>query len=81
MSDPAFPVLLSKYDPTSAIDELTIRDDLAYLVSQNKGLEVINISDPSAPIKLGSISYGVVGTKVNVVLKDECAFLSDQNAG
>ena len=81
VSEPAFPVLLSNYDPTSAIDELTIRDDLAYLVSQNKGLEVINISDPAVPIKLGSITYGNVGTKVNVVLKEGCAYLTDQNRG
>jgi hypothetical protein len=51
ISDPEQPVFLSEYNPISTVYELRVIDGIAYLATS--GLEIVDVSDPVAPTKIG----------------------------
>lgn len=80
-SNPSNPTVLSRYQDPGEIDDLTVVEDLVYVVDQVDGLEIVNISDPRHPIKVGAFQYGVEGYHVDVIVRDHIAFLSDVKEG
>jgi len=57
VSNPFSPFPISTFSTTLAVDyrDLIVDDDLLYLADSNKGIEVINISDPINPVLLNRI--------------------------
>lgn len=52
ISNPAVPVAAGVYHPTSAIRDVKVRGDYAYVASN--GFHIVNITNPAAPLETGS---------------------------
>ncbi|MEW6203378.1 MAG: hypothetical protein AB1546_15470, partial [bacterium] len=50
LSDVAAPKLIGKYDLSSPVFSLTVKGKYAYLSQRDKGLVILNVSNPSAPV-------------------------------
>ncbi|MCC7576368.1 MAG: hypothetical protein KK926_05990 [Methanomethylovorans sp.] len=53
ISDPSSPTVVATYDPGSAVNDVAVAGNYAYLAAID-GLVVLDISDPSSPIQVGS---------------------------
>lgn len=84
ISDPAHPILMAKLKMEyyeSPLD-VCLKDNLAFVVRDNKGLRVFDLSDPSNPVLLSSYAADF-HHHAKVAVKDTLAFLStlDTDAG
>ena len=57
-SDPLSPELIGSYQVNKSISDVYVEKNLAYLAIYDEGLEILNLSDPSEPKKIGSLNYG-----------------------
>ena len=55
ISDPSSPTVVATYDPGSAVNDVAVAGNYAYLAAID-GLVVLDISDPSSPIEVDSYS-------------------------
>ena len=61
------PMELGQYsDDYNYTADVFVFGDIAYVADQNDGLEIINISDPSNPTKLGNLTTGNAARSVFV---------------
>ena len=75
VQDPAKPISLANYSVTDGHD-FEIKDNIAYLSTWEYGIEVVDISDPSNPTKIGEyISDSISHVKV----VEDCIYASKHN--
>lgn len=51
--DPYTPTLVSTYALPGWGDALVLRDNLAYIADNHKGIRILNVADPTRPVELG----------------------------
>jgi hypothetical protein len=56
VSDPGNPELLSDQDTGALVYQVIVEDDLAYVAAGNGGLLIYDVSDPAAPVPVGSLA-------------------------
>ncbi|WP_371804137.1 LVIVD repeat-containing protein [Candidatus Lokiarchaeum ossiferum] len=82
VTNASHPVFISRYSDPGFIDDLYIVNDTAYVIDQDDGLEIVDISDPTNLVKLGSFNFGGTGQyNVDVIIRDNIAYLTDQVSG
>ncbi|MHA1967063.1 MAG: LVIVD repeat-containing protein [Candidatus Hodarchaeales archaeon] len=82
ISNPADPVRIGSFNDGGLPNDIVIFDNYAYVANLEKGLEIINITDPYNPQKISSYSISnssMFTTSVKVV--DNLAFVTDIQHG
>ncbi|MCL4268404.1 MAG: hypothetical protein KJZ72_02615 [Anaerolineales bacterium] len=79
ISDPSDLTVSGVYYGASVVQDFTLNDNFAYMTSDNSGFRVVDLSDPSKPIIVGSIlgageSYGKITSKLDKYLYIENYF-------
>ncbi|MEZ5358840.1 MAG: hypothetical protein R3F48_08405 [Candidatus Zixiibacteriota bacterium] len=86
ISDPESPNLIGSYTGSSLgvqddqIREVALLDDYAYITRHWGGFEVIDISDPTMPIKVGT-TYSAPGVTIDFVFCGDYGFLASREGG
>jgi hypothetical protein len=82
VSNPSKPSFLSEYRVNSLdlAQQTFVKDDILYSTFGNSGLEVINITDPMKPTKIGSYSNGS-GIAFDVCVINDTIYLADGDDG
>lgn len=81
VTNASHPVFISRYSDSGEINDIYLMDGTAYVIDQDDGLEIVDISDPTNLTKLGSFNYGSVGYHTDVIVQDNIAYLADQDKG
>jgi len=77
---PTQPVLLGQSQPlTGTVEDIVISGTLAYSAASLAGLRVFDVSNPAAPVELGS--YVTPGKATNLALTSHYAYLADGDSG
>jgi hypothetical protein len=71
-SNPLFPSKVGFYDlsgtSSEGISDIKVENDLAYILTRQNGLKIVDISDPSAPVEIGNYidsNHGFSGLYIN----------------
>lgn len=78
ISDPAGPVKLSTFSGVTARD-VALSGNYVYLAGDSAGLQILDVSNPSAPSLVGS--YDTTGTARGVDIVGSYAYVADGSAG
>jgi len=73
------PILLGSVDTPGLARGVTVQNDVALVADDDFGLQVINVSTPSAPILLGS--YNTPGNAYGVTVQNDVALVADGSSG
>lgn len=60
-------------------DDLAVAGNYAYIIEANTGLDIINVSDPAAPWKVGS--FNTVGHAFGVAVAGQYVYIADDWSG
>jgi len=75
----AEPILLGSYDTPGSAQGVTVQNDVAFVADYDFGLQIINVSTPSAPALLGN--YDTPGLALGVTVQNDVAFVADGGSG
>ncbi|MBI3442627.1 MAG: tail fiber domain-containing protein [Candidatus Sungbacteria bacterium] len=80
ISNPASITLLSTFSitatPVSTLGEIVVNGRYAYITYGSNGLQIVDVSDPTAPAAVGGYTTGLVGT-TDVFIQGKYAYVSD----
>lgn len=80
LGDPAKPVLLGSCLTSNYVDSLALSGTHAILAAGSSGLQIVDVSDPKAMIKVGSLKYWNFAPRM-VVVVGEIAYTADSGVG
>lgn len=87
MSDLAVPVQLGSFDLTGYgwydyySVEFDVVDNVAYILSQGNGLEMVDVGDPAAAVTLGTFGIHATWEVVDVHVVGDVAYIADWRQG
>jgi len=76
ISDPRNPVLVSKYKGGAVAQECFVKEDLLFVPCSDAGVDIVDISNPAQPTKIGSYSDNS-GVAIALCVKDNIAYVAD----
>jgi len=68
--------IIGQYDDGGGVEGVFTEGDYAYVAARNGGLEIIDISDPTTPVKVGQFNDGV-GYTNDIYVSGSYAYLAD----
>jgi hypothetical protein len=71
--------ILSTIDTPGRAREVFAKDGMLYVADQNSGLQIIDATDPTQPVLIGSLP--TFGASQSISVLDEIAYLADGNGG
>ncbi|MFX1284536.1 MAG: LVIVD repeat-containing protein [Promethearchaeota archaeon] len=80
ISDTNNPILVSKYNGSDIAHKCFVNEDLLYVPCSTAGIEIVDISNPTQPKKIGSYSDNS-GVAFNLYVQDNIAFVADGSDG
>jgi hypothetical protein len=80
ISDLNNPVLESQYKGDSVAQRCFVDEDILYVACSDSGIDILNISDPKKPRKIGSYSDNS-GLAFDVYVRDKIAYIADADDG
>ncbi|MHB1035357.1 MAG: Ig-like domain-containing protein [Pirellulales bacterium] len=75
------PVRLGWYDTTGKAYAVAVSGTLAYVADYNEGLQILDVANPAAPVRLGGYKYNTTGFAMDVVIVGNLAYVADGTAG
>lgn len=79
ISNPCSPFLVGMYQTKHLVNDVFVKDRLAYLASSYSGILVLDVANPAAPTLF--TSYDTVGQAAGIKEKDGIVYLADQYGG
>ncbi|MFX1505728.1 MAG: LVIVD repeat-containing protein [Promethearchaeota archaeon] len=80
ISDPSNPILLSQYTGDSIAQQCFVDKDILYVACSEAGIDILDISNPAQPKKIGSYSDNT-GVAFDVHVKNDIAYVADARDG
>ena len=71
--------MAGSYEVGSYVQSVTLVDYYAYLTTADKGIEIVDISEPSQPIHAGG--YSTHGYTLGLTIADNKAYIADEEEG
>ncbi len=85
ISDLSYPVVVSTYTDTFAnppyVFDIDVEDTLAYLAWYDAGFQIVDVSDPTNPVKIGAVSPNPLEFIVSIDVQGDYAYLGTWNYG
>lgn len=78
-SIPTRPFVLGKFGRANALD-VAVNGNLAYVAATVEGLQILDVTNPSAPVLLSTSRTGLTRVQ-KVCLQEQLAFVADYDAG
>lgn len=75
ISDPAYPIEVGSFVPSTIVFAVDVVEDLAYVAAGNAGLRIVDISDPAHPAEIGFCNTAGSASGVQVV--GDSAYVAD----
>jgi len=61
------------------VDELVVKDNMAYLISRNRGFTMFDITDPTLPVELGSYLSVLKAPFRGIIVRENAVIFGDLN--
>src|SRR5207247_8991589 len=73
LSNPALPTLAGSLSLFGTQVDLAVAGSLVYLVSTNGSIDIVNVSNPAAPLRLGGAATALSGPGVHIAVEGSVA--------
>src|SRR5205823_10960830 len=80
LSHPALPALGGSLSLLGTQVDLAVAGSLVYLVSTNGSIDIVNVSNPAAPLRLGGAATALSGPGVHTAVEGSVAAVLSTNA-
>jgi hypothetical protein len=79
ISDPSNPHFVSRYETENYIGQIALRDQMIYMAEDGLGLEVVDVSNPTNPVRAYTYVYPEMGDTWGMAMRSNYAYLGGTN--